>query len=467
MSGISASGLVGIIGKPFGLCPAMHFSGSYFSGRVSEGVLMHTNLGVASMSIRPLASRRFRRFTALNESDVAIRVSDVSKRFVIRKDKSLKERLVNFGRSNLHKDDFYALSDISFDIEAGTTLGLIGPNGSGKSTLLKAIGGILQPTKGFVQHRGRIAALLELGAGFHPDLSGRENVYLNASIMGMSKKETDSHFADIVEFSGIGQFIDTQVKFYSSGMYVRLAFAVAVHVDPDILIVDEVLAVGDEPFQRKCMDRIRDFQRQGKTIVLVTHSLDQVAEFCDRAIVLEAGKIAFDGEPGLAIQALRKDFEVIRVQRAAVAVDASVAGPNSPKITSVALRSLLDGSVVEVLDSGEGLAVEISLSLESATDEWIVGMGIETSVGQVIFGTNSERLGCETLLIDGTAVFRFELASLPLGRGQYFVHAAYATLKEGELVRIPQAAAFSVSESSNNVGVISSHATGGIISNRP
>lgn len=397
----------------------------------------------------------------MNDSAVAIRVSDVSKRFVIRKEKSLKERLVNFGRSNLHKEDFYALSDVSLDIESGTTVGLIGPNGSGKSTLLKTIGGIIQPTKGTVQHRGRVAALLELGAGFHPDLTGRENVFLNAAILGISAAETAENFDEILEFSGIGQFIDTQVKFYSSGMYVRLAFAVAVHVDPDILIVDEVLAVGDEPFQRKCMDRIRDLQRQGKTIVLVTHSLDQVAEFCDRAIVLEGGRVAFDGAPGLAIQTLRKDFETIRIQKAAEGGQEELGA--GPQITSVELKSLVDDSPVDVIDSGDGLAIEIALSLAETTDEWIVGMGIETSVGQVVFGTNSERLGISTPQVGGDTVFRFELDSLPLGEGQYFVHASYGTLSGGELFRIPQAAAFSVSEETNNIGVISTIATGALV----
>jgi ABC-2 type transport system ATP-binding protein len=224
-----------------------------------------------------------------------VRLSGVSKRFVIRKEKSLKERIVNFGRSNLHKEEFWALRDIDLEIESASTVGLIGPNGSGKSTLLSLIGGIIQPTTGVVTRRGRLAALLELGAGFHPDLTGRENVYLNASILGLSKAQTDHHFDAIVDFSGIEPFIDTQVKFYSSGMYVRLAFAVAVHVDPDVLLVDEVLAVGDEPFQRKCMDRIHTFQSEGRTIVLVSHSLDQVAELCDRALVLERGQIQVDG----------------------------------------------------------------------------------------------------------------------------------------------------------------------------
>ncbi len=238
-----------------------------------------------------------------------VRVTDVSKRFVIRKDKSLKERVVNFGRSNKHKDDFWALRDVSFSIEAGTTIGLLGANGSGKSTLLKVIGGIIDPTEGYVERRGRLAALLELGAGFHPDLTGRENVYLNASILGLSRKQTDEYFASILEFSEIGDFIDTQVKFYSSGMYVRLAFSIAVHVDPDVLLVDEVLAVGDEPFQKKCMTKIKEFQREGRTIILVSHAAEQVSDLCDRVVVLSRGSVVYDGETAAGIEALRKSFE--------------------------------------------------------------------------------------------------------------------------------------------------------------
>lgn len=237
-----------------------------------------------------------------------IHVRDVSKRFVIRKDKSLKERVVNFGRSNLHKDDFWALKDVTIDIAAGTTVGLVGANGSGKSTLLKVIGGIIEPTDGYVERRGRLAALLELGAGFHPDLTGRENVFLNGSILGLSREQTEEYFQSIVDFSEIEDFIDTQVKFYSSGMYVRLAFAIAVHVNPDILLVDEVLAVGDEPFQRKCMDKIREFQAEGRTIVLVSHSAEQVLELCDRAVVLSHGRVVYDGPTVEGIAALRESF---------------------------------------------------------------------------------------------------------------------------------------------------------------
>jgi ABC-type polysaccharide/polyol phosphate transport system ATPase subunit len=237
-----------------------------------------------------------------------VTMHDISKRFVIRKEKSLKERVVNLARSNKHKDDFWALRGISLDIEAGTTVGLIGANGSGKSTLLKVIGGILQPSTGEVRRRGQLAALLELGAGFHPDLTGRENVFLNGSILGLSQQQITGFFDSIVDFSEIGEFIDTQVKFYSSGMYVRLAFAIAIHVDPDVLLVDEVLAVGDEPFQKKCLDKIAQFQREGRTIVIVTHDLGTVESLCDRAIVLSHGQVIFDGGAVDGVAALRSTF---------------------------------------------------------------------------------------------------------------------------------------------------------------
>lgn len=242
------------------------------------------------------------------EAPVVVRVSDISKRFVIRKDKSLKERLVNLGRSNRHKEDFHALRGVNFEVRAGETVGLAGVNGSGKSTMLKLIGGILQPSSGVVERRGQVAALLELGAGFHPDLTGRENVYLNGAILGLSQAQIDEYFDDIIEFSEIGEFIDTQVKFYSSGMYVRLAFAISVHVNPDILLVDEVLAVGDQPFQEKCMARIRQFQKEGRTILFVSHNANQIRGVCDRVIVLKHGEVTFDGPTEDGLKALEATF---------------------------------------------------------------------------------------------------------------------------------------------------------------
>ncbi len=224
----------------------------------------------------------------------AISAQDVSKRFLIHRKRatSLKERFVNRGQE---AEEFWAVRDLTIDIERGETVGLIGANGSGKSTTLKILAGILQPTSGSVTVNGRMASLLELGAGFNGELSGRDNVYLNASLLGLSRKEVDRHFDEIVEFSELAPFIDNQVKNYSSGMYVRLGFAVAVHIDPDILLVDEVLAVGDQEFQVKCTARMQQLKDDGRTLVLVTHSLPQAESFCTRAVVMDHGVPSYDG----------------------------------------------------------------------------------------------------------------------------------------------------------------------------
>ena len=388
-------------------------------------------------------------------SDVTVvKVSGASKRFVIRKEKSLKERLVNLGRSNQHKDDFWALRDIDLEIHSGSTVGLIGPNGSGKSTLLKLIGGILQPTSGTVEHRGRLAALLELGAGFHPDLTGRENVFLNASILGLSRKQTATFFDAIVAFSGIEPFIDTQVKFYSSGMYVRLAFAVSVHVDPDVLLVDEVLAVGDEPFQRKCMDRIRQFQHEGRTIILVTHGLDAVADICDRAIVLENGQVQLDGEPVDALRHLRADFEVMRQedidQQREVAPEVTAAA----RVTSVTVTDN-DGSIVTTMAPGSDLVVNVDIAVDGKVDNGVIGVGIDSMLGQVVFGTNTKLMGLRLPVLAGRSRHRFRLPAVWLGEGQYTVHAAIARDGGVELNRLPNAAPLTVHAAGRAVGFVS------------
>jgi ABC-2 type transport system ATP-binding protein len=399
----------------------------------------------------------------IQDDTVVVSVRGVSKRFVIRKEKSLKERLVNFGRSNKYKEDFWALDDVQIDIEMGTTVGLIGRNGSGKSTLLKTIGGIIAPTKGEVLRRGRLAALLELGAGFHPDLTGRENVYLNASILGLKKHQIDEFFDAIVEFSGIERFIDTQVKFYSSGMYVRLAFAVAVHVDPEILLVDEVLAVGDEPFQRKCMDRIRAFQHEGKTIVLVSHSLEVVGSLCNRVIVLDAGKVVYDGEPGEGVRMLREGFEHERLDRENA--DGDHTGQARPaSIIGTRLTHSATGEDAHRVTAGASLRVEVALKAHRPLEDCVIGMGIETPLGQVVFGTNTERLNVPRIdLNPGEHSITFDLPNLQLGTGQYFVHASFGTLDTGELFRVPQAASFYVDDDTANAGVVSVVATASIV----
>lgn len=234
-----------------------------------------------------------------------IAVRDVHKDFKLRHTHSIKETVVAAVRRRPLTTDFHALDGVTFDIKDGEAVALLGFNGSGKSTTLKMISGVLRPDNGSVLTRGRVAGLIEVGAGFHPDLSGRENIYLNAAILGMTKQETDERFDDIVAFSEIEQFIDTEVKHYSSGMFLRLAFSVAIHTEVDVLLIDEILSVGDEPFQRKCLARIRELHAAGKTLVVVSHDLNMVARLCERGIVLQHGRVVFDGPSSEAVRVLR------------------------------------------------------------------------------------------------------------------------------------------------------------------
>lgn len=239
----------------------------------------------------------------------AVRVKDVSKRFRLyhERNQTLKSAILR-GRTSRH-EDFWALKDISFDVATGETHGLIGSNGSGKSTLLKCLAKIYWPTSGTIDYRGRMASLLEVGSGFHLELSGRENIYLNGSILGMSKKDIDSKFDDIVDFSGVERFLDQPVKNYSSGMYVRLGFSIAINVEPDILVVDEVLSVGDEEFQRKSFHKFRELKKQGKTIILVTHAMPVVRDLCDSVTWLNNGVLEETGPAERVVDAYLKSVE--------------------------------------------------------------------------------------------------------------------------------------------------------------
>jgi ABC-2 type transport system ATP-binding protein len=225
----------------------------------------------------------------------AIEVDEVSKRFVIHRAHSLKEMAVLAVKGRQQSDSFLALDGLSLDVQEGETVGLLGLNGSGKSTLLKLISGVMRPDTGSVRIRGRVAGLIEVGAGLHPDLTGRENVYLNGAILGMSEADIRRNFDSIIDFSGIEQFLDTEVKFYSSGMFLRLAFSVAVHTEPDLFLVDEILAVGDEPFQAKCLERIQALSAEGRTLVVVSHDLDTIKKVCTRGVLLEHGRKVVDG----------------------------------------------------------------------------------------------------------------------------------------------------------------------------
>ncbi|MGW4927860.1 ABC transporter ATP-binding protein [Agromyces sp. NPDC004153] len=362
-----------------------------------------------------------------------VRIEHVSKRFVLHKDKSLKDRVLYWRSREKSRSDFMALDDVSLEIELGETVGLIGHNGSGKSTLLKVIGGIIEASGGDVYRRGRVAALLELGAGFHPDLSGRENVYLNAALLGMSTADTDAVFDDIVEFSGIGEFIDSQVKFYSSGMYVRLAFAVAVHSDPDLLLVDEVLAVGDEPFQLKCMNKIRQFQKEGRTIVLVSHSSEQVADVCTRAVVLDGGRVVHDGGVGEGIRVLRDGYE-----RDRLANEESESGEHrqpAVEITSVSVTDAagrpLGGKPIE---RGTDLTVTVHAEVLRET-EWITGFTLQSTLGHAVYRLNTEGLGIDLPTAPGRYDVRFSIPSTNFGINRLVISAG-ATDGGGEPITL-------------------------------
>src|SRR5439155_8408109 len=265
----------------------------------------------------------------------------------------------------------------------GSTLGLIGPNGSGKTTLLKIIAGILRPRSGSVMTRGRIAALLALAAGFHPELTGRENVYLNASILGLSRRDTDRLFDDIVGFAELEDFVDNQVKFYSSGMYVRLGFAVAVHVDPAILLVDEVLAVGDIAFQRKCLDKVEEFQREGRTIVFVTHAPDLIVRVCDRVVLLEKGHVRALGDP----QEVVRDFRALMIRQ-----DLAYGWDRGTKEIEIVGADIYgaDGEARPSFSPGDEMVIQMDLKANEPVDDPVVSFAIHDDQNRLVYGTNTD-----------------------------------------------------------------------------
>jgi ABC-2 type transport system ATP-binding protein len=376
-----------------------------------------------------------------------IRVDDVSKRFLLHHNKSLKERLIHLRRQQ-EVEEFWALRSVSFDVAPATTVGLIGPNGSGKTTLLKLIAGILSPTTGFIERRGRIAALLELGAGFHPDLTGRENVYLNGSILGLSRRQIDDNFDAIVDFSGVERFIDNQVKFYSSGMHVRLAFAVAVHVDPEILLVDEVLAVGDEPFQRKCIGRMKQFQADGRSIILVTHALDLVRDLCDRAVMLEAGEVVVDGTPRDAVRRFRERY-------ASQALDVEGEREWGTRDVKVVACTVTDGhgAPKEEFAPGEDFGIEIDVEAAAPVDEPLVGFEIRNHMDLLIYGLHTGLQGVTVGRLHGRRRVQFRCRDLPLVEGRYFITAVVTSTDEQVVFhRVEHRASFQVWSRSNEPG---------------
>jgi ABC-type polysaccharide/polyol phosphate transport system ATPase subunit len=377
----------------------------------------------------------------------AIAVEDVGKRFRRYRERptSLKERMIRFRTTS---EEFWALKEVSVLVPEGSTMGLIGPNGSGKTTLLKIIAGILRPTEGVVMTRGRIAALLALGAGFHPELTGRENVFLNASILGLSNQETDRLFDDIVGFAELEDFIDTQVKFYSSGMYVRLGFAVAVHVDPAILLVDEVLAVGDEGFQRKCIDKVQAFQREGRTIVFVTHAADLVSQICDRAIMLDHGRIGAEGDPAQVVREFR-----LLMMRSDLAYGYDQGSKEIEIVTAEIFGS--DGSSDGLFEPGDEVIIQIDLKANRPVENPVVSFALHDQQNTFVFGTNTDWRGQHWPVFEGKHRVQFILKSLPLVDGRYYVTLGVHSRSSAKVYHLQeQRYSFEVRPGAENPGAV-------------
>jgi ABC-type polysaccharide/polyol phosphate transport system ATPase subunit len=360
-------------------------------------------------------------------------------------------------------ETFQALRNVSFSVPKGCTYGVIGSNGSGKSTLLKCVAGITRPTDGDVKVDGRISALIELGAGFHPEISGRENIFINGIMLGLTKKEIQRRFDEIVEFAEMQDFIDAPVKTYSSGMYMRLGFAVAVHVDPDVLLVDEVLAVGDQSFTHKCLDKFAEFRRRNKSILLVTHSLDLVEKFCDVAHWLNKGVTRGEGDPKRVVAAYVMDVEdveentlakaeaarvaasakeVTETQETAISVDAADSGEgsasseqsNAPKdgfkseegrwgtreveITNVTISGP-NGDAGHVFQSGESIQVRMDVTSKEKITDFVFGLGLFNADNVCVYGTNTNLEEFQPTEIDGRAVVTFTIDKLDLVEGTY------------------------------------------------
>jgi ABC-type polysaccharide/polyol phosphate transport system ATPase subunit len=312
-------------------------------------------------------------------------------------------------------EEFWALKDINFEVSTGSTFGVIGSNGSGKSTLLKVMAGILQPEKGSVKIDGRVSALLELGAGFHPELSGAENVFLNGAILGLSKKEIAARFDDIVEFAGIAEFIDTPVKNYSSGMFVRLGFAVAAHVEPEVLLIDEVLSVGDESFQRRCAEKIDEFRRDGRTIVFVSHGLGQVEQLCQDVAWIDKGDLKMIGPAAEVISAYQGDsHQAERVE----GEQGSRWGSGEAQIVGVSLIDA-DGNNGALLSTREPATIDIGITAHTPLQDTVVVVRIDSLSGATVWETSTRRNGRTIGLIDGPANVKIAIPSLPLLEGVY------------------------------------------------
>ncbi len=385
---------------------------------------------------------------SLRVADYAIDVESVSKdyrlwgrrsQFATLKSALLKRELAPAADAAVH-----AIRNLTFSVEKGEAFGIIGRNGSGKSTLLKLISGILKPTSGKLAVNGRIAALIELGAGFHPEITGRENIFINGIMLGLTRRDIEQRYEKIVEFSGIREFIDQPVKTYSSGMYVRLGFAVAVHVDPDILLIDEVLSVGDEEFSARCVAKIQEMKYRGVTLLFVTHQLDQVRNLCDRALWLDHGQLEAIGDPMRVVDAYLQEvsggaagFSPAEDDGGMKSTDPAEETPRSENdeerwgsgeivIRRVALTDH-EGRELVALGAGTPVIFDLDVEARSPQDDFVFGLGIYHADGTCVYGTNTDVEGYTPQHIEGSVRVRFVVASLDLVAGTYRVDVAVHT----------------------------------------
>ncbi len=346
----------------------------------------------------------------------AIEVENLGKSYRLRgiAKASLREMLIR-GWKQQQSEIFWALRDVSFTVPRGASVGVVGPNGSGKSSLLGLIAGTITPTTGTVRTHGVISSLLELGAGFHPDLSGRENVFLNAAVLGIPREDVARRMDHIIEFSGLRDFIDMPVRNYSSGMYVRLGFAVAVEMNPEILLVDEVLAVGDLAFQMKCLERIRNFQKQGKTILLVTHDLVTVEQFCDDVKLIHQGSLVAQGNPNDVILTYLKTY-MARIGH----LNVEEHGTREVEIKDVRLLDR-SGKPATTFTTGQSMTVEIHYVAKKRIEQAVFGFSLKTGNGFFIFGTNTQIMNVPVPPLEGEGTVRLKLDPLSLMEGKYFL----------------------------------------------
>ena len=387
-------------------------------------------------------------------SAAAISVSGLGKRYRLQHQgqTTLKTAALQlFSRGSKTDEEFWALRDVSFEVRQGETLGIIGRNGAGKSTLLGLIAGTITPTEGAVRTSGRISSLLELGAGFHPDLTGRENIFLNGSILGLRRRDIAQRLDAIVAFSDLERFIDHPVKHYSSGMFVRLAFSVAMEVDPDILILDEVLSVGDERFREKCRVRIGEFRRRGKTFLIVSHDMDTIQAICERVLVLDRGKTVLEDVPSRAVS----KYHAINAQGEGASEGPEVRewGTREAVILGVELRDPR-GEPVATLGTREGFTARVRWRASRRIEDPVFGFALCDSEGRLLYGTNTAIDGCAIPAIEGEGALEFEVASIPFQRGRYYLTFAIHSRDHKTYHRLDNCRSVSVTPDGEHAGTV-------------